>query len=145
MFHLVIPSIVKALSWSLANTVIFLVIRSFASIADLIKSIIACILVLQILLYLLLAFLDAGTLLDNEAESPNEDRIFCVKCSLFRLERSKHCNFCNRCVGRYDHHCGVLKKCIGRRNIHIFTLWVLLLATELPFMVVLCFLELLSS
>lgn len=41
---------------------------------------------------------------DNSADYFVEKR-YCTKCSLEQPLRCKHCSFCQRCVGTYDHHC----------------------------------------
>lgn len=41
---------------------------------------------------------------DNSTEFFVEKR-YCTKCSLEQPLRCKHCLFCGRCVGTYDHHC----------------------------------------
>lgn len=33
------------------------------------------------------------------------EKRYCTKCNLEQPLRCKHCIFCNRCVGTYDHHC----------------------------------------
>lgn len=43
-------------------------------------------------------------------------RLLCHKCRCVRRPRTKHCNYCNRCVKDFDHHCIYLSACIGRGN-----------------------------
>ncbi|CAF0806009.1 unnamed protein product [Adineta steineri] len=53
----------------------------------------------------------------------------CLLCNIEQPLRSHHCDFCNRCVLKYDHHCPYLETCIGERNHRYF--WCFLLATEI--------------
>lgn len=46
----------------------------------------------------------------------------CVPCETLRPEEADHCNFCNRCVQKFDHHCVFVNNCLGYRN----HLWFLL-------------------
>lgn len=44
----------------------------------------------------------------------------CPDCSLARPFRSKHCEFCERCVMVYDHHCPWIDNCV--KNFHFIIL-----------------------
>ncbi|CAI2375030.1 unnamed protein product [Moneuplotes crassus] len=46
----------------------------------------------------------------------------CVACRMDQPPRAKHCDFCKRCVLRYDHHCFILGNCIGLHNFKPFLL-----------------------
>ncbi len=77
------------------------------------------------ILYMLLFFLDPGTVFDHEEETFSEERIYCLTCEIYRNISTKHCSFCNRCCKKYDHHCSVFGKCIGKRNLLIFYLFII--------------------
>jgi len=36
----------------------------------------------------------------------------CVDCNIKYPFRSKHCEFCKRCIMVYDHHCPWLDNCV---------------------------------
>ena len=47
------------------------------------------------------------------------EKRYCTKCNLEQPLRCKHCVFCNRCVGTYDHHCAW----IGLYYINLFLIF----------------------
>lgn len=47
----------------------------------------------------------------------------CVHCENLRPENADHCNFCNRCVQKFDHHCVFVNNCLGYRNHKWFLLF----------------------
>ncbi|CAF2572741.1 unnamed protein product [Rotaria sp. Silwood2] len=53
----------------------------------------------------------------------------CLLCNIEQPLRSHHCDFCNRCVLKYDHHCPYLETCIGEYNHRYF--WCFLLTTDI--------------
>lgn len=54
-----------------------------------------------------------------------ESHLVCPDCVVVRLPRSRHCQFCNKCVEKFDHHCPWINNCIGGKNLGWFLLFVL--------------------
>jgi palmitoyltransferase len=70
---------------------------------------------------------------ENDLEQPittnNSHLRKCLLCNIEQPLRSHHCDFCNRCVLKYDHHCPYLETCIGEHNHRYF--WCFLLTTDI--------------
>ncbi|KAL4427541.1 hypothetical protein ABPG74_019497 [Tetrahymena malaccensis] len=49
----------------------------------------------------------------------------CLECCIIKPARSKHCDFCNKCVAVMDHHCPFINNCVGAKN-HVFFFFMLL-------------------
>lgn len=47
----------------------------------------------------------------------------CIHCETLQPENSDHCNFCNRCVQKFDHHCVFVNNCLGYKNHKYFLLF----------------------
>jgi DHHC palmitoyltransferase len=47
----------------------------------------------------------------------------CIQCENLRPEKTRHCNYCNKCVQGFDHHCTFVNNCIGYRNHKYFILF----------------------
>ena len=60
----------------------------------------------------------------------------CIPCGTLRPEEADHCNFCNRCVQKFDHHCVFINNCLGYRN-HKWFLMFLLFFTVYMFTILL--------
>ncbi len=56
----------------------------------------------------------------NSTVPPSPTKRYCFKCSLFKPERTHHCQVCGRCVLKMDHHCPFLGVCIGKNNYKLF-------------------------
>jgi len=46
-----------------------------------------------------------SNILKNNINDYFVEKRYCTKCNLEQPLRCKHCVFCERCVGTYDHHC----------------------------------------
>lgn len=54
-------------------------------------------------------------------------RVLCHKCHNMRKARSRHCDYCNKCVQDFDHHCIYLSCCVGRKNRCDFLIMIIML------------------
>lgn len=50
----------------------------------------------------------------------NSEEKFCNKCNMDKINRSKHCIICDKCIEKFDHHCVWINNCVGGRNIKYF-------------------------
>jgi hypothetical protein len=57
-----------------------------------------------------------------------------VPCETLRPENADHCNFCNRCVQKFDHHCVFINNCLGYRNHKWFLLFLVSFSIYMVFM-----------
>jgi len=55
----------------------------------------------------------------------NDPHQICPECVIVKPKRSKHCEYCNRCVAVFDHHCPWINNCVGARNHKYFILFIL--------------------
>ncbi|EGR28545.1 hypothetical protein IMG5_173100 [Ichthyophthirius multifiliis] len=56
-----------------------------------------------------------------------ENKQICYDCIIIKPLRSKHCDFCQKCVIVYDHHCPWVNNCIGAKNYFIFFIFIITL------------------
>jgi len=54
-------------------------------------------------------FISKNLLINNEASQ------ICPECVIVKPKRSKHCEYCNKCVAVFDHHCPWIDNCVGAR------------------------------
>ncbi|EAR82585.3 ankyrin repeat protein (macronuclear) [Tetrahymena thermophila SB210] len=57
-------------------------------------------------------------------QQSNDDHEICYECILLRPPRSKHCEYCQRCVIVYDHHCPWINNCVGANNYLWFSIFI---------------------
>ncbi|CAD8093988.1 unnamed protein product [Paramecium sonneborni] len=69
----------------------------------------------------------------------------CYDCFIKPPNRSKHCEFCKRCVILYDHHCPWINNCVGKDNQSLFYLFLFFLVVDFILLVVLGIFALLSE
>ncbi|CAD8095787.1 unnamed protein product [Paramecium sonneborni] len=61
----------------------------------------------------------------------------CPDCQIHKPLRSRHCEFCSRCVIVYDHHCPWLNNCIGAKNYPFFICFILTVFINLIHLIIL--------
>ena len=49
----------------------------------------------------------------------------CPVCEIPKPKRSKHCDYCNKCVKVFDHHCPWINNCVGARNHGSFLIFII--------------------
>ncbi|CAK84652.1 unnamed protein product (macronuclear) [Paramecium tetraurelia] len=60
----------------------------------------------------------------EEAMNQQIDPInICPDCWVIKPLRSKHCEFCKKCVVVYDHHCPWINNCVGAKNLIYFYIY----------------------
>lgn len=128
--------VLRSVAWIVVNVLIILVLNNLDSVGETEKTIITYGLICQNIFYILLCFLDPGTLFEDEDDSHNEERNLCMTCSIYKVRTSKHCIWCNKCVRKYDHHCSVFGKCIAGRNVILFYLFIILSGLEMPALII---------
>ena len=50
----------------------------------------------------------------------NSDKPECKKCNFPKINRSKHCRICDKCIEKFDHHCIWINNCVGAKNMKYF-------------------------
>jgi hypothetical protein len=125
-------NVVKSILWIIINYFIARFINDLVGIDLNYKGFMDLMLLSQNILYILLCFIDPGTIFEDEEDALQEERSFCMTCSVYRLSKSRHCFCCNKCVQRYDHHCSFFGKCIAKRNLLIFYAFLLVCGLEMP-------------
>ena len=50
----------------------------------------------------------------------DENKNFCPKCRITKINNTVHCIICDRCVRDFNHHCETLNICICGGNISLF-------------------------
>ena len=51
---------------------------------------------------------------------------YCTQCQVLKLQRTRHCYDCDRCVRNFDHHCMWLGNCVGCANYSVFIAYLIL-------------------
>jgi len=59
-----------------------------------------------------------------QKKKPHE---LCFDCQNVKVERSKHCILCDRCINEFDHHCPWINNCVGLQNRKVFFWFIFLL------------------
>lgn len=104
---------------------IHIFVQKVAAIPQDMKTCLIWLCIIQLGSFLLLFFLDPGTLCEDEPEKINQERLYCKSCRIYKKPKTHHCRYCLKCVRGYDHHCGFFGKCIGRRNYLLFCIFIL--------------------
>jgi ankyrin repeat protein len=80
----------------------------------------------SLVLFILVNQMDPGFISKNPSntlqklyESYHSDYI-CPFCEIKRSSKTRHCQFCNRCVKEFDHHCPWIRNCVGKNNYSVF-------------------------
>jgi len=56
----------------------------------------------------------------------NSDKPECKKCHFPKINRSKHCRVCDKCIEKFDHHCIWINNCVGAKNFRYFFYFLLI-------------------
>lgn len=73
-----------------------------------------------------------SNLTDTQTEVPRSEYwSYCDRCCKNMRPRTKHCNMCEACVGKFDHHCWWIGSCVGELNHRKYLLMLFFLEIEL--------------
>lgn len=75
----------------------------------------------------------AGTSMIKLYEIHHFDSI-CPFCQIKRSSKTRHCQYCERCVAEYDHHCPWIRNCVGAGNFKIFIAFLFICCIDLAYM-----------
>ncbi|KAL4468284.1 hypothetical protein ABPG72_015820 [Tetrahymena utriculariae] len=68
----------------------------------------------------------------------------CLECCIIKPVRSKHCDFCNKCVAVMDHHCPFINNCVGAKNHGYFFFMLLTQVLSQFFILIACIVALIE-
>lgn len=57
----------------------------------------------------------------------------CPFCQIKRSSKTRHCQYCERCVLDYDHHCPWIRNCVGAGNFKIFIAFLVICCVDLSY------------
>lgn len=66
--------------------------------------------------------------INNRSDVTESVRLLCHKCHCIRKPRSRHCNYCDKCIQDFDHHCIYLSCCVGRKNRLDFLIMIMMIS-----------------
>lgn len=73
-----------------------------------------------IIIYTINLFIDPGIIFYNKADFDNDSEICCNICLTTKSDKAVHCKECGVCVVERSHHCFWISKCVGKYNEAVF-------------------------
>ena len=107
--------------------------------------------ILSLVLFVIVNQLDPGYIVKHPGNSliklydEHHCDSICPFCQIKRSSKTRHCQYCERCVLDYDHHCPWIRNCVGAGNFKIFIVFLVICCVDLAYTSILGLLDFLEK